>query len=186
MTDFPTAPSLARPPAPVPRQRTGPVAHPSPEVPAKLMHEQHSPHSDARGVPARRRFPGLAHQIRHARRFVERQLGASPEISTATLLTSEIATNAVTHSASGIPGGKFEVTVYASDGWARVEVRDLGGPELPRPQHRDPHDASEHGRGLDLVEALATAWGTEPRADGLGRVVWFELTWGGDGPADGL
>ncbi|TDQ49232.1 ATP-binding protein [Actinorugispora endophytica] len=148
------------------------------------MHERSLPRPDARGVPVRRRFPGLANQIRHARRFVERQLGVSPEVTTATLLTSEIATNAVTHSASGAPGGKFEVTVYVTDGWTRVEVRDLGSPELPQPQHRDPYDASEHGRGLDLVEALAAKWGTEPRPDGLGRMVWFELTWDGDDPAE--
>ncbi|MEY9210668.1 ATP-binding protein [Thermobifida halotolerans] len=144
------------------------------------MHEHSLPHSDARGLPVRRRFPGLASQIRHARRFVARQLHDCPEISTVTLLTSEIATNAVTHSASGAPGGKFEVTVYTAASWVRVEVRDLGGSELPRPQHRDPYDVSEHGRGLDLVEALAAKWGVEARADGLGRTVWFELVWDGD------
>ncbi|NYE49237.1 anti-sigma regulatory factor (Ser/Thr protein kinase) [Spinactinospora alkalitolerans] len=133
--------------------------------------------SDVHGVAVRRRFPGLANQIKHARRFVERQLGSSPEIPTATLLTSELATNALTHSASGAPGGKFEVAVYLAEGWTRVEVRDLGSPELPRAQHRDPYDTSEHGRGLDLVEALAAKWGTEPRDGGLGRLVWFELTW---------
>ncbi|GLU47741.1 ATP-binding protein [Nocardiopsis ansamitocini] len=142
------------------------------------MNEHSAPqHSDSRGDPVRRRFPGRASQIKHARRFVERQLGTSPETPTATLLTSEIATNAVTHSSSGTPGGKFEVTVYTAVGWSRVEVRDLGSPELPCPQHRDPYDTNEHGRGLDLVEALAAKWGTEPRRDGMGRMVWFELIW---------
>ncbi|MGI5120764.1 ATP-binding protein [Marinactinospora thermotolerans] len=132
---------------------------------------------DADAPFSRRRFPGLPSQIKHARRFVERLLATSPEAATATLLTSELATNAITHSASGRPGGKFEVTVRAASGWTRVEVRDLGGSELPQAQHKDPYDTSEHGRGLDLVEALATKWGTEPRADGLGLLVWFELTW---------
>ncbi len=177
MTDLPTAQSSTRPPALVPRQRTGPVFHLSSEAPAKPMHERSFPHPEARGIPARRRFPGLANQIRHARRFVARQLGDCPELATATLLTSEIATNAVTHSSSGAPGGKFEVVVYTAAGWTRVEVRDLGSPELPRPQHRDPYDVSEHGRGLDLVEALAAKWGVDARADGLGRTVWFELVW---------
>ncbi|MFC7329814.1 ATP-binding protein [Marinactinospora rubrisoli] len=131
-------------------------------------------------TPHRRRFPGLANQIKHARRFVERQLGPTPQTGTATLLTSELATNAVTHSASGGPGGKFEVTVYSAAGWARIEVRDLGSPERPRPQHKDPYDITEHGRGLDLVEALAVKWGSEPRGDGLGQLVWFELTWEDD------
>ncbi|WP_233515296.1 ATP-binding protein [Marinitenerispora sediminis] len=135
--------------------------------------------------PQRRRFPGLANQIKHARRFVERQLGPSPQAATATLLTSELATNAVTHSASGGPGGKFEVAVYTADGWVRIEVRDLGSPEQPRPQHKDPYDITEHGRGLDLVEALAVKWGSESRRDGLGRLVWFELTWEDDDPLPG-
>lgn len=138
---------------------------------------EHTLPPDVLGAPTRRRFPGLAHQVKHARRFVERLLAASPELTTATLLTSELATNAVTHSASGSPGGKFEVTVYRGPGRARVEVRDLGGSEQPRAQHNDPCDVTEHGRGLDLVEVLASAWGTEDRPDGLGRMVWFELAW---------
>ncbi|WP_184079801.1 ATP-binding protein [Nocardiopsis mwathae] len=125
----------------------------------------------------RRRFPGLANQIKHARRFVARLLYTCPELTTATLLTSELATNALTHSASGAAGGKFEVTVHQAPGWARVEVRDLGSAEQPRAQHCDPYDTSENGRGLDLVEALSAKWGTEPRRDGLGRMVWFELVW---------
>ncbi|MUL42549.1 ATP-binding protein [Streptomonospora sp. PA3] len=142
------------------------------------MEERQPPsRSEVRGPLARRRFPGLPSQIQHARRFVERMLAPSPEITTATLLTSELATNAITHSASGTPGGKFEVTVDLAEGWARVEVRDLGSPEQPRAQHRDPYDTSEHGRGLDLVDALAAKWGTESRPDGLGRLVWFELVW---------
>lgn len=130
---------------------------------------------------ARRRFPGLPSQIAYARRFVARQLATSPELTTATLLTSELATNAITHSASGRATGKFEVCVQCAPGWARVEVRDLGSTtEAPQPQHRDPYDTAEHGRGLDLVEALASKWGTEPRHDGRGRQVWFELVWDGD------
>lgn len=138
---------------------------------------EHPVPPDAPGPPARRRFPGLAHQIKHARRFVERALAHSPEAATATLLTSELATNAITHSASGTSGGKFEVTVRTAPGWTRVEVRDLGSPEHPRAQHRDPYDTAEHGRGLDLVDALAAKWGTEHREGGLGRTVWYELVW---------
>lgn len=140
------------------------------------MTEHSHPH-DVLGDPVRRRFPGLAHQVKHARRFVERQLGASPECATATLLTSELATNAITHSESGADGGKFEVSVFRAPGWVRVEVSDLGSTEQPRPQHRSPCDVSEHGRGLDLVEALSSKWGAQDREDGLGRCIWYELAW---------
>ncbi|WP_017557305.1 ATP-binding protein [Nocardiopsis baichengensis] len=138
---------------------------------------EHPVPPDAPGPPARRRFPGLAHQIKHARRFVERALAHSPEVATATLLTSELATNAITHSASGTAGGKFEVSVHTAPGWTRVEVRDLGSPEHPRAQHRGPYDTAEHGRGLDMVEVLAAKWGTEHRSGGLGRTVWYEMVW---------
>ncbi|MFD0775452.1 ATP-binding protein [Streptomonospora algeriensis] len=145
---------------------------------AETMEERQPPSPpEVRGPLERRRFPGLASQIQHARRFVARVLEPSPELTTATLLTSELATNAITHSASGMPGGKFEVSVDLAAGWARVEVRDLGSPEQPRAQNRDPYDTSEHGRGLDLVDALAATWGAERRPDGLGRLVWFELEW---------
>lgn len=128
-----------------------------------------------RVIRHKRRFPGLPGQVRHARRFVARCFGPRSDLTTAVLLTSELVTNALTHSASGFSGGKFEVVVLLSPHGARVEVRDLGGPELPRPMHRDPYDVAENGRGLDLVEMLASRWGTLPREGGLGRSVWFEL-----------
>ncbi|GAA2001238.1 hypothetical protein GCM10009799_30590 [Nocardiopsis rhodophaea] len=185
-TSGPTCPTAAPPPG-------GISTHPYLR-PAKSMEERPIPYEgtapptrrtpppDPEASPdaallTRRRFPGLANQIKHARRFVERLLAPCPELTTATLLTSELATNALTHSASGAAGGKFEITVHRAPGWARVEVRDLGSAEQPRAQHSDPYDTSEHGRGLDLVEALAAKWGTEPRRDGLGRMVWFELVW---------
>lgn len=136
--------------------------------------------TNAPGPPERRRFPGMASQIKHARRFVERMLSASPQCQTATLLLSELATNAITHSDSGAAGGKFEITVYQAPCWSRVEVRDLGSLDRPRAQHHDPYDVSENGRGLDLVEALAAAWGVQERHDGMGRLVWFELVWEDD------
>ena len=151
-----------------------------PRTPANLMEERILHLSDAFET-ARRRFPGLPSQIAHARRFVARQLTASPELTTATLLTSELATNAISHSASGHNTGKFEVSVHTAPGWARIEVKDLGNMnEAPQPQHRTPYDTAEHGRGLDLVEALSSKWGSEPRKDGMGREVWFELAWSHD------
>ncbi|WP_051836790.1 ATP-binding protein [Streptomyces sp. NRRL WC-3742] len=55
----------------------------------------------------------------------------------------------------------------------RVEVTDAA-PDLPALRHAAPDD--ESGRGLALVDALATTWGAHPRGPGyLGKVVWFEL-----------
>ena len=89
------------------------------------------------------------------------------------LLVSEIAANAVRHSASG-DGGEFEVTVSVTGGLARIEVGDQGGASEPRLTGEDgAPDAPTGGRGLQIVDALASKWGHA--GDELGRVVWFEV-----------
>ena len=101
-----------------------------------------------------------------------RTVGASPAADDAVLLASELATNAVTHTASG-DGGQFTVTVYQTSTWVRVEVRDAGSATTPAAR---PHAiVGESGYGLGLVDLMSTRWG---HAGGTrGRVVWFELEW---------
>jgi len=84
-------------------------------------------------------------------------------IPVATLLASELVTNSIVH-ASG------QVTLRAScpAGHLRVEVTDHGG---EAPTRRVP---GETGRGLQIVDALATRWGCN-RSNGAGRETWFEL-----------
>ena len=41
------------------------------------------------------------------------------------------------------------------------------------PRRRTPGEQASSGRGLMLVEALADAWGVDPR--GSGKRMWFEL-----------
>jgi hypothetical protein len=52
----------------------------------------------------------------------------------------------------------------------RVLVSDAGG-GVPTVGHPEPTAPS--GRGLALVEALSTDWGTDSRPDG--KTVWFEV-----------
>ena len=54
----------------------------------------------------------------------------------------------------------------------RVEVHD-DNPALPTLGPAD-DEAAESGRGLRLVDALATRWGAEP-CPSDGKDVWFEL-----------
>ena len=61
--------------------------------------------------PRRRVFPGSGDQVARARLFVGHVLGGCPAADDAVLLTSELVTNAITHTASG-RGGKVVVTVY--------------------------------------------------------------------------
>jgi hypothetical protein len=58
-----------------------------------------------------------------------------------------------------------------------VEVFD---PDLRLPRLRTARATDEGGRGLYLVEQLATRWGSRPTADG--KAVWFEIPLG-DKPA---
>ena len=122
--------------------------------------------------PKRRVFAGSRDQVSQAREFVARALGACPAADDAVLLTSEVATNAITHTASG-GGGHFTVTVYRAGTWARVEVRDAGSAATPAARVHAPD--AESGYGLGLVDLLASRWGHA--GGGRGRVVWFELEW---------
>jgi hypothetical protein len=52
----------------------------------------------------------------------------------------------------------------------RVAVTDES-PRLPAPRNQEP--LAEGGRGLRLVELLASRWGVEPLP--LGKRIWFEV-----------
>ena len=106
------------------------------------------------------------------RQFVSRVIADCPVIDDLVLLASELATNAVRHTASGLDG-TFCVLVQAATGWARVEVHDLGSGTAPRVRH--PGAPGESGAGLAVVDAVADRWGFH--GSPLGRVVWFEVDW---------
>jgi anti-sigma regulatory factor (Ser/Thr protein kinase) len=112
-------------------------------------------------------YPGRADQVRHARRAVARHLAGCPAKDDVVLIASELASNAIVHSASR--GEFFTVRAELHADYVWVEAEDLGGP-----WRRAPHDDRPHG--LDVVEALTGPdnWGTEPTSDG-GRVVWARL-----------
>lgn len=119
-----------------------------------------------------RSFRGRPDQVAHARQFVVSLLGARPVVDVAELVVSELATNAVRHSWSGLREGWFVVSVELDDpDRVRVSVTDLGGDTSPAVVAVS--DEAETGRGLRLVERVAKEWGCEPT--GLGRRVWADL-----------
>lgn len=88
---------------------------------------------------------------------------------------SELATNAVLHSRSGQPGGRFSVEVALRGGQsAYVAIRDSGGPWAERDNPVRDEDA-ECGRGLNVVAGLAAEMGIA--GDVSGRTAWFLSQW---------
>jgi serine/threonine-protein kinase RsbW len=120
-------------------------------------------------------FPGEAGQIGAARRFLAGLLDGCPAAGDALVCVSELATNAVLHSRSGRPGGRFSVCVALQPGSVRVAVADEGGPWRPERNGDGRNGDGQSGRGLLIVRALASRWGRDE--GGAGRTVWFELDW---------
>jgi anti-sigma regulatory factor (Ser/Thr protein kinase) len=122
-------------------------------------------------------FPGQPLAVGQARQFVAGVLGDGfPRLDDVLLLVSEVASNAVKHSASG-DDGAFEVAVAVNGESVRVEVGDQGSASEPRLADDDqPGDVLTGRRGLRIVDMLAAKWGHA--GDELGRVVWFEVTAG--------
>ena len=103
-----------------------------------------------------------------ARRFVDetlRRWQCGELFDVVGLLTSELVTNAILHAHSEI-----ELSVRLTPDAVRIDVADHSA-SLPAP--RDAADEDTSGRGLGLVEALATSWGVDERPGG--KSVWFEL-----------
>ena len=114
-------------------------------------------------------LPYTAEAARDARNQLGRLLDGRcslPIIQTASLLTSELATNAVLHGAPPL-----HLHARIADAIIRVEVHD--GSASTSPARRKAHATDQGGRGLAIIEALASRWGTEPTAGG--KFVWFEL-----------
>ena len=121
-------------------------------------------------------FPGRAAEVSSAREFARGVLGPGcPHLDDVLVMVSEIASNAICHTASARDGGWFDLTVSVSGSTVRVAIADRGGPTVPcLPPGDDGCEAALSGRGLRIVDALADRWGHA--GDELGRVVWFEIS----------
>jgi anti-sigma regulatory factor (Ser/Thr protein kinase) len=118
-----------------------------------------------------RTFENQPSSVPAARLFATGALtGASRELAeTVALMVSELATNCVLHTNS-----EFEITISQTPNEIRVEATDRarGEPQMQSPGPYDPH-----GRGLRIVDALASDWGVDLR-DRQGKVVWFTVPTG--------
>jgi two-component sensor histidine kinase len=120
------------------------------------------------GTWYQRTFRGRIDQVRQVRRDIARHLAENPDAADdAVLIASELAANAITHSASA--GEFFTIRCEVHTGYIWVECEDLGGPWRSQSPDDRPH-------GLNIVQALAGPdnWGTETTSDG-DRIVWARL-----------
>lgn len=113
-------------------------------------------------------LPAAAASAAEARTFVRGLLDRWRMVSyeeAAVLLVSELVTNAVVHAYSAP-----DLTVRLRREVLWVGVADIGaGAPAQRPHQLD----ALSGRGLRLVDQIASSWGVQPRP--VGKVVWFEL-----------
>ncbi len=122
---------------------------------------------------------GHPKQVSSARAFVARTLSASHlnvDSEAATLLTSEIVTNAIQHTKSGVDGGTVTIVVISVPRGLLVEVVDDGAAGVPIVKG-DLY--ADEGHGLFLVQQLAAQWGY--LRNPAGTTVWFHLR-NADGP----
>ncbi|MFC4042257.1 SpoIIE family protein phosphatase [Dactylosporangium siamense] len=119
-------------------------------------------------LPADHSSPGLA---REAIRTIVHERDLDGILDEALLLVTELTTNSVVHARTEV-----DVEITAADGSLTVTVLDfLPGtvvPNIPVPGATTA-DLDERGRGLLLVDQLASSWGTLHFSGGKG--VWFRL-----------
>jgi anti-sigma regulatory factor (Ser/Thr protein kinase) len=118
-----------------------------------------------------RRTKGFTHapaSVPAARRFASEvlQTAADDAREAVVLMISELASNCVRHTDSG-----FQLTIVQTAGEIRVEATDAG---RGAPTMRNPGPSDPNGRGLQIVDMLASSWGVERLPDG-GKTVWLAL-----------
>jgi anti-sigma regulatory factor (Ser/Thr protein kinase) len=125
--------------------------------------------SDEHALRAATQLPPARQSPRAARRFIAEMLARwrfESVSEPAQLLTSELVTNAVLHA-----GTDVQIVLEARDCTVHVEVIDLT--KRPPVTRYTPFDDLQTGRGLTLLDSMASAWGVSPLD--TGKSVWFEL-----------
>jgi anti-sigma regulatory factor (Ser/Thr protein kinase) len=110
-------------------------------------------------------FSPRAEEVAAARRMardVVTAMGADPD--EVELAVSELATNAIRHAKS-----RFEISMDSGESSVLVEVTDAD-PAMDTMKA----PSARSGRGLAIVDLLATAWGVIPAASG-GKIVWAKF-----------
>ncbi|MET9858658.1 SpoIIE family protein phosphatase [Streptomyces smyrnaeus] len=112
--------------------------------------------------------PRSLHAARQALRTALHRWSLGELADTAELLASEMATNALLHTE-----GDATLTARPVRNGGRAVRIAVTDSSPTSPQRRAATEQSTSGRGLMLIEELATDWGVEPR--GNGKRVWCEI-----------
>jgi len=128
-------------------------------------------------------LPAVPASVGMARRSVGRLLDAwgigDEAHHDAVLVVSELATNAIAHTASE----RIVCRVRTDGRRLHIEVEDQNR-GLTLPARRRPGPDDQGGRGLVLVGVLSSDWGVKHAPYGSGRIVWAELSpYGAERPA---
>jgi anti-sigma regulatory factor (Ser/Thr protein kinase) len=104
------------------------------------------------------------------RHFLEEAGSTSDERETVALIASELVTNAVVHTKSaGV--GPIEMAVSSFERRIRIEVWDH---DPSPPAARAPGREALNGRGLAIVDGLASTWGWNPVSEN-GKRIWCDV-----------
>jgi anti-sigma regulatory factor (Ser/Thr protein kinase) len=122
-------------------------------------------------------FPGRPEHVSNVRRWVRDQLPPCPARDDVEAIASELAANAVVHTASGEPGGEVAAWLAWWPDRVRVVVGDGGASSAPV---LVTGALGERQRGLALVAALAITWAHAGDRDG--RWTWADVAWDGPPP----
>ncbi|MEV4835647.1 ATP-binding protein [Nonomuraea sp. NPDC049486] len=120
-------------------------------------------------------LPGIPRSVSVARHCVSRVLidAGHRNLDHVILAVSELVSNAVRHTVSGLAGGLITVDVREiGDAVARISVIDQGAKTVPQLCELKETDCT--GRGLHIVQEISSRWGAEDDALG-GRAVWAEV-----------
>ena len=122
---------------------------------------------------AHQHLPGESVDAAAARRFVREQLTDfdGELVDAATLLTSELVSNAILHA-----GGAILLGVSRLPEHVLVTVADDNPMLVPKQRPvPDPEMLAESGRGFQIIAGVADDFGWHTPPGGVGKVAWFTL-----------
>ena len=115
-------------------------------------------------------FPRTPESAAASRRFLSEVLAPiadTIDFDAAVLLTSELVNNAILHTS----GPRIKVEVVVGEDSLRIGVVDRG-PKLPVVLPAAPSNVG--GRGLRIVEQMATGWGVQ-KMERKQKCIWFRI-----------